>query len=250
MTWYGKPRTERYGKVTACGVEEVENNVRFQGQYEDKETGLHYNRFRYYHPGTGRFVNQDPIGLAGGVNLYQYAPNALLWVDPLGLTAKDCGVRGASGRRYSNTKKMRSQWEGEHLPGNPQWDGKQVKYLNESERAAYEVFVKDGKLVDVHGTPFDSANAHIPDRTIFVMDEQGRMFANNDYYPGDFHHSSFLGGKPVAAAGEFEVRNGELVGISSKSGHYWPREEHLSQAMEELSARGVNFDHVTRLDKF
>ncbi|PWJ72511.1 UNVERIFIED_ORG: RHS repeat-associated protein [Pantoea agglomerans] len=57
-----------------------------QGQYFDAETGLHYNRFRYYDPDAGRFVSQDPIGLAGGVNLYQYAPNPLSWVDPLGLT--------------------------------------------------------------------------------------------------------------------------------------------------------------------
>ncbi|WP_446697440.1 RHS repeat-associated core domain-containing protein [Thorsellia kenyensis] len=58
--------------------------LRFQGQYFDQETGLHYNTFRYYDPETGRFTQQDPIGLAGGINLYQYAPNPLSWVDPLG----------------------------------------------------------------------------------------------------------------------------------------------------------------------
>ncbi|HGN3019135.1 RHS family protein [Acinetobacter baumannii] len=60
--------------------------MRFQGQYFDKETGLHYNTFRYYAPDLGRFTQQDPIGLAGGLNLYQYAPNPLTWIDPLGLT--------------------------------------------------------------------------------------------------------------------------------------------------------------------
>ena len=50
----------------------------------DRETGLHYNLFRYYDPDCGRFTQQDPIGLAGGINLYQYAPNALGWVDPWG----------------------------------------------------------------------------------------------------------------------------------------------------------------------
>lgn len=58
--------------------------LRFQGQYFDQETGLHYNIFRHYDPETGRFTQQDPIGLAGGINLYQYAPNPLLWIDPLG----------------------------------------------------------------------------------------------------------------------------------------------------------------------
>ncbi|MCM7201026.1 DUF6531 domain-containing protein [Enterobacter hormaechei] len=64
-------------------------NLRMQGQYLDRETGLHYNLFRYYDPDCGRFTQQDPIGLAGGINLYQYAPNALGWVDPWGLTPDD-----------------------------------------------------------------------------------------------------------------------------------------------------------------
>ncbi|MCU6226783.1 type IV secretion protein Rhs, partial [Morganella morganii] len=59
-------------------------NLRFQGQYFDRETGLHYNTFRYYAPDTGRFTQQDPIGLMGGLNLYQYAPNPVGWVDPWG----------------------------------------------------------------------------------------------------------------------------------------------------------------------
>ncbi|WP_422047231.1 RHS repeat-associated core domain-containing protein [Rosenbergiella epipactidis] len=66
----------------------VEQNLRMQGQYYDEESGLHYNLFRYYDPDSGRFTQLDPIGLAGGLNLYQYAPNALGWVDPLGLSRK------------------------------------------------------------------------------------------------------------------------------------------------------------------
>ncbi|KIU58398.1 hypothetical protein CRSA0334_19585 [Cronobacter malonaticus ENBT0334] len=61
-------------------------NLRMQGQYLDRETGLHYNLFRYYDPDCGRFTQHDPIGLAGGINLYQFASNALGWVDPWGLT--------------------------------------------------------------------------------------------------------------------------------------------------------------------
>ena len=46
---------------------------RFQGQYEDGETGLYYNRFRYYSPHTGNYISQDPIGLTGGnPTLYGY----------------------------------------------------------------------------------------------------------------------------------------------------------------------------------
>ncbi|NDO83943.1 type IV secretion protein Rhs [Citrobacter sp. NCU1] len=59
--------------------------LRYAGQYADSETGLHYNLFRYYDPQVGRFIVQDPIGLNGGWNLYQYAPNPIRWIDPLGL---------------------------------------------------------------------------------------------------------------------------------------------------------------------
>ena len=54
-------------------------------QYADRETGLHYNFFRYYEPDAGRFVNQNLIGLDGGDNLYLFAFNSHIWVDALGL---------------------------------------------------------------------------------------------------------------------------------------------------------------------
>jgi len=68
----------------------ITNALRFAGQYYDKETGLHYNRHRYYDPHVGRFVSKDPIGLAGGVNVFQYAPNPVGWIDPLGLARCPC----------------------------------------------------------------------------------------------------------------------------------------------------------------
>jgi RHS repeat-associated protein len=83
----------------------VVNPIRFQGQYHDHETGLHYNRYRYYDPGVGRFISKDPIGYAGGLNLYAYAPNPIGWVDPLGLTSTcSCGIGG----HFSGTEKARS----------------------------------------------------------------------------------------------------------------------------------------------
>ena len=85
LVWFG----DYYG----WGKLKSETNVtgtahqpfRLQNQYADHETGLHYNFFRYYEPDAGRFVNQDPIRLLGGFNLYQLASNVLGWIDPLGL---------------------------------------------------------------------------------------------------------------------------------------------------------------------
>ncbi|MCI5208117.1 MAG: hypothetical protein D3910_04870 [Candidatus Electrothrix sp. ATG2] len=67
---------------------DIENNLRFPGQYYDAETGLHYNWNRYYDPETGRYIAADPIGLDGGMNLYRYAnADPVNWYDPDGLLA-------------------------------------------------------------------------------------------------------------------------------------------------------------------
>ncbi|WP_026023828.1 RHS repeat-associated core domain-containing protein [Enterovibrio norvegicus] len=80
-----------YGNILRKHVEEIVSPLRFQGQYFDEETGLHYNRHRYYSPNTGRFITADPIGLAGGLNNYQYVPNPTGWADPLGLAVVEAG---------------------------------------------------------------------------------------------------------------------------------------------------------------
>ncbi|MBA3113078.1 RHS repeat protein, partial [Salmonella enterica] len=65
--------------------EHLEQLIRLPGQQYDDESGLYYNRHRYYSPGQGRYITQDPIGLRGGWNLYNYPLDPLSNVDPLGL---------------------------------------------------------------------------------------------------------------------------------------------------------------------
>ena len=74
-----------FGEVAQSGIED---RWRLPGQLESGETGLYYNYFRDYQPGTGRYVQSDPIGLGGGYNIYVYAENnGLSFMDPNGLNA-------------------------------------------------------------------------------------------------------------------------------------------------------------------
>lgn len=86
------------GKQQLWGREEGLNRdnapacrLRFPGQYEDEESGLYYNRFRYYDSETGQYLSVDPIGLNGGINPYGYVVNPLGWIDPLGLAKNKSG---------------------------------------------------------------------------------------------------------------------------------------------------------------
>ena len=81
-----------YGAVKDYMVHQVKNPLRFQGQYYDQETQLHYNRYRYYDAKQGRYIHQDPTGLLGGKNLYQYTTNPIQYIDPFGLASKECSV--------------------------------------------------------------------------------------------------------------------------------------------------------------
>ncbi|MEO5684602.1 MAG: DUF6531 domain-containing protein [Chitinophagaceae bacterium] len=84
---YGKVRMEK-GDAGSCPF-------RYQGQYEDCETGLYYNRFRYYAVDDGVYLSSDRIGLDGGMKLYSYVHDPNAWVDVFGLSS------------YSDTRRIR-----------------------------------------------------------------------------------------------------------------------------------------------
>jgi len=78
---YGRARLNTGSSLAECPF-------RYQGQYEDQETGLYYNRFRYYSPEEGVYISQDPIGLNGGLALYSYVKDTTSWLDEFGLSGK------------------------------------------------------------------------------------------------------------------------------------------------------------------
>lgn len=95
------------------GLGAFEFNLRFPGQYFDKETNQHYNYFRDYSPEIGRYVESDPIGLTGGINAYAYVDASPIgYIDPLGLQAAagagsvgGFGGLGGIGQCCSNSNK-------------------------------------------------------------------------------------------------------------------------------------------------
>ncbi|MGP5159285.1 RHS repeat domain-containing protein [Pseudoalteromonas prydzensis] len=89
VVWENQAGVYGYEESEVSNTNSFTQPIRFQGQYLDIESGLHYNRYRYYSPKQQRFINQDPIGLVGGINHYQYAPNPVNWVDPMGLMCEE-----------------------------------------------------------------------------------------------------------------------------------------------------------------
>ena len=125
--------------------------IRFQGQYYDEETGLHYNRFRYFDPDLGMFTTRDPIGLAGGSNVFQYAPNPIGWIDPFRL------IKSHQLGTFKDAKNTGSE------VGN----GVQRHHLNQSkafdfDRDAGSVIGLDGQA-KIRGTEHNLAHSHLDD---------------------------------------------------------------------------------------
>ncbi len=158
IMWSAKYRA--YGNLAALDVSEIDNPLRFQGQYFDAETGLHYNRHRYYNPSTGRFLTPDPIKLAGGLNNYQYVPNPTGWVDPLGLSGncpdadKKLPQGGTPGSTSGNTVKDAGPSAPPEPPPigqgyhNEVYESKPVKPQDAVKR--WEDFLGEGPYTNIH----------------------------------------------------------------------------------------------------
>ncbi|MDZ7323918.1 RHS domain-containing protein [Kosakonia sacchari] len=102
VVWQGVSTTRGRSERESSNADwDVPQNLRFQGQYLDRETGLHYNTFRYYDPCGGRYTQMNPIGLLGGLNTYTSVVDPLGWVDPWGLAV--CSVRKVNGTKIYGT---------------------------------------------------------------------------------------------------------------------------------------------------
>jgi len=117
-----------YGELRNVVGDKQACPFRWPGQYEDAETGLYYNRFRYYDPDAGEYVSQDPIRLAGGLRSHAYVRDPHYWSDPFGWSGQclpDASKKEATqavrvlGRREDTL--VAKGWAGHEVLDVPNW---------------------------------------------------------------------------------------------------------------------------------
>jgi RHS repeat-associated protein len=174
---------------------------RWPGQYEDEETGLYYNRFRYYAPDSGQYVSQDPLGMLAGMQLYGYVFDPNCATDPLGLL----GV----GDIHPQT-------------GNPilavAEEGDKIDYLVEGSKPSMqgklvkEVYYENPGHHDPKGgaQPYNPKKSVLPDNHVelfnksvpyngarYAMDANGNIHQFQDSVGGTYHWAGQEGGKTL-----------------------------------------------------
>ncbi len=165
---------DAYGAVTVAEGAEVSLRLRFAGHFLDEHTGLFYNRFRDYDPGVARYIQPDPIGHEGGLNLYAYLSNPNVDVDLRGLIHPKKTGTGEAGKKDPfppRTKEAREEAK------------KVVKALNElkakeprrtrDKNKVVQVFThEDGTVsVGISGKPHDAKNRELGDRLANKLNE-------------------------------------------------------------------------------
>ncbi|MFV8750293.1 RHS repeat-associated core domain-containing protein [Nannocystaceae bacterium ST9] len=165
VVWWAQ-RIDPYGGVDVHPGSTIEYALRWPGHYYDADTGLHYNRYRYYDPGLGRYLQSDPIGYRGSeVNLYAYCANPLVQVDVLGL-GHTGDTDGAPGSKKSTSGEVDGTDRPPHTddadkPKLMSQEDAQRLALAEAEkyRLALDNAIKNGTPIDIGGGRTQKVNA-------------------------------------------------------------------------------------------
>ena len=146
---------------------------------------------------------------------------------------------------------VKPDYLGEELRGFRYGDSSVLYFSLPEQWRQYRIEIKDGLLYDSRGKLADTTNAIqqyglLPDPKTdrvgfanFVMDRDGRLYLDLNPIDGVRHHTSILGGAPVASAGEIQIRAGRVEFVSNRSGHYNFEADISAQALDELKRQGV-----------
>ncbi|WP_116127012.1 DUF6531 domain-containing protein [Lewinella sp. IMCC34183] len=153
---------------------------RYPGQYEDAETGLYYNRFRYFDPEVGGYVSQDPIGLRGGIGHYLYCENVVIEYDPFGLSTETVFIDPYE-IRFSQSSVRKDKLLGyAQSMSKDGWVGDAIDVVR----------MADGKLTTVDNTRLLAASlagihvkANIHDCTAELPEDQVERFTKKNVVP-------------------------------------------------------------------
>ncbi|AVF33730.1 hypothetical protein BV494_01775 [Rahnella sikkimica] len=189
-------RLSTWGKETryrlAANDDRPTCNLRFAGQYADEESGLHYNRHRYYDSETGQYLSPDPIGLAGGLNPYGYVHNPLSWVDPLGLAC-------CPPKFYSRNEAFRAAKRDAGVPMGQQ--PSKVDMVNLTDRNGHNILGEDYKPIKTREYTFTRPGKE----DIIIQDHSPGHIYGPDGTPGN--QGSHINVRPKS-----DTRNGQIDG--------------------------------------
>jgi RHS repeat-associated protein len=158
---------DSYGAVRQGRGAAQDCPFRYQGQYEDEETGLYYNRFRYYDPQSGQYISQDPIRLAGGMPMYSYVRDTTRAIDSLGLSGSILGQNLLkAGQTHGISPFNRTDdWQAHHLIPEEVW-GQNKKFFKDigvrgRDNARNGLFLPNSEaLGNSHGFEYYHSGSH------------------------------------------------------------------------------------------
>ncbi|MEV0088740.1 DUF6531 domain-containing protein [Saccharopolyspora sp. NPDC050642] len=203
LTWHG--RNSLWGRELPAPPAAAGTPLRFPGQYADRESGLNYNVYRYYNPATGRYLSQDPLGLAPAPNPVAYVGNPHSAKDPLGLMPKKggggkggqgqgatAGSKDKTGRKHGapNTPETGNNGQGPSNQGGSNTDRPEPKALEQKPVGTYDVNGKKYNVeVEAHQNKHQTTH-------ITGMDNKNVSNSGANKFPenvGDQAHKDYFG---------------------------------------------------------
>ncbi|MEV0056969.1 DUF6531 domain-containing protein [Saccharopolyspora shandongensis] len=202
LAWHG--RNSLWGRELPAQPTAAGTPLRFPGQYADRESGLNYNVYRYYNPATGRYLSQDPLGLAPAPNPVAYVGNPHSAKDPLGLMPKGGGKGGKgsqgataaskdkTGRKHGapNTPETGNNGQGPSNQGGSNTDRPEPKALEQKPVGTYDVNGKKYNVeVEAHQNKHQTTH-------ITGMDNKNVSNSGANKFPenvGDQAHKDYFG---------------------------------------------------------